>query len=224
MNWKLIKDLVELYIMEKCKDKNSINLWRKRPRYNQNGWRSRGYLPHCDKVNTTQFVTIRLADSLPITAITRMQERTLLYDHSIENKLKLQHEINQLLDQGYGECFLKDQKIASMVVEALKFNHGKKYILHEWVIMPNHVHLLLTTENENLLLNIIKSFKGYTGSEANKILNRKGQFWYREYYDRYIRNEVHYENARYYIYDNPVMAGLCSDRKDWAYSSYNFRT
>jgi REP element-mobilizing transposase RayT len=55
--------------------------------------------------------------------------------------------------------------------------------------------------------------------EANQILGRTGQFGFREYFDRYIRDERHFANAVQYIHENPVKAGLVENPEDWPFSS-----
>jgi putative DNA methylase len=67
------------------------------------------------------------------------------------------------------------------------------------------------------------SIKSYTGSEANKMLKRKGAFWQEDYFDRYIRNSKHYVAVVDYIENNPVKARLCKNPEDWPYSSAYFR-
>src|SRR5262245_15066123 len=66
---------------------------------------------------------------------------------------------------------------------------------------------------------IVHSWKSFTAHECNKILNRTGKFWEREPFDRYIRNQRHFDNALVYIEGNPVKAGLCQDPTDWRWSS-----
>ena len=89
--------------------------------------------------------------------------------------------------------------------------------------MPNHVHTLFTPEPGWTLSQIAHSWKSYTASECNRVLTRKGEFWQREPFDRYIRNEQHYENAVSYIEHNPVKAGLCDKPEDWRWSSAYLR-
>jgi hypothetical protein len=66
---------------------------------------------------------------------------------------------------------------------------------------------------------VLHSWKSFPSKEANKLLKRSGRFWMEEYYDRYIRNEKHFEAEKYYIEQNPVAAGLCRVAEDWPYSS-----
>lgn len=130
--------------------------------------------------------------------------------------------VERYLDAGHGECWLKDERIADLLEESLKFHNGKKYRLSSWVVMPNHVHFLVTPLEGNDLSGILHTLKSYTAHEANKILGRSGQFWQREAFDRYIRNEKHFSNTVRYIEENPVKARLCVHSSLWKYSSaYN---
>ncbi len=100
-----------------------------------------------------------------------------------------------------------------------------RYILFRWVIMPNHVHLIIKplvnpeTGEDFPLEKILHSIKSFTGHQANKILNRSGQFWQHESYDHIIRNEKEFINKVLYIDYNPVKAGLCENPEDWEWSS-----
>ncbi|WP_222435079.1 hypothetical protein, partial [Bacillus pumilus] len=66
---------------------------------------------------------------------------------------------------------------------------------------------------------IMHSIKSYTAHEANRILGRKGSFWFKEYFDRYIRDGKHYQATVRYIDENPVKARLCQNVEDWEFSS-----
>jgi REP element-mobilizing transposase RayT len=69
------------------------------------------------------------------------------------------------------------------------------------------------------LSGIIHSWKSFTSKRGNAILGRQGAFWFREYYDRKIRDEEHFKNAVVYIHNNPVKARLCGVSTDWRFSS-----
>ena len=120
--------------------------------------------------------------------------------------------------------WLKEKNIAEIVEESLLWGHKKRYELFSYCIMPNHIHILMRPmkiENENKfyeLKDIMYSHKRFTARDANKILNRKGDFWYREFYDHYIRNENEFRNVLRYIYHNPVKAGLVSEPEDWRFN------
>ena len=73
------------------------------------------------------------------------------------------------------------------------------------------------------LPDILHSWKSFAANQANKIMGRRGEFWQREYLDRYIRNAEHYAQAVAYIEENPVKAGLAKVKTDWPWSSARFR-
>ena len=167
------------------------------------GWHSRGYLPHFDGGELAQFITFRLFDSLPKAILIQWKEELRL-EKSAEAESVMRRRVEAYLDQGHGSCYLKNVEVATMVQNALLFHDRLKYRLSAWVIMPNHVHLLCTPLGYSLA-QIMHSIKSFTASEANKILNRAGRFWQKEYFDRYIRNARHYAKVVAYIENNPVI-------------------
>ena len=186
------------------------------------GWHSRGYLPHFDGSQITQFVTFRLRDSLPQQLLeTWRTELKKEVDVDIEAMLRRRIEI--YLDHGYGQCYLKNPDVADVVQRSLLFFDGDRYKLSAWVIMPNHVHALMTPHEGRELSKILQSLKSYSANEANKILSCQGKFWQQESFDRYIRNHKHFVSVVRYIENNPVKAGLCKLLEDWPYSSARFR-
>ena len=186
------------------------------------GWHSRGYLPHFDAAEITQTVTFRLADSLPQTVLERWK-RELTEGSATKADSVLRRRIEHYLDQGYGSCALGDARIATVVQRSLLHFDDARYRLSAWVVMPNHVHLLLTPDSPWSLSQIMKHLKSYTSHQANKILGRTGQFWMEDYFDRYVRDSKHFANAISYIEKNPVKAGLCARASDWKFSSARFR-
>ena len=186
------------------------------------GWHSRGYLPHFDGTAVPQFITIHLADSIPQKVIRRWQEELKSLKHEQERSL-LQRRIERYLDQGYGEAFLKDTSVAAMVQDSLLRFEGTRYHLFAWVVMPNHVHSLMTRFENYELKDILHSLKSYTAHEANKMLHRRGQFWIEDYFDRYMRNQEHFRKTVQYIENNPVKARLCERPSDWPFSSAWFK-
>ena len=186
------------------------------------GWHSRGYLPHFDGRAMPQFITFHLADSVPLKVIQRWREelKSLKYE---QERILLQKRIERYLDHGYGEALLKVPQVARMVQDSLLKFDGIRYHLFAWVVMPNHVHSLMTRFEEYELSDILHSLKSFSAHEANNLLGRTGQFWIEDYFDRYIRNEEHFEKTVKYIENNPVKAGLCLEPEDWPYSSAWFK-
>lgn len=185
-----------------------------KPKLNRTDWGcyNQAYLPHFDAPQKLQFVTFRLFDSMPQTVLDRF--RTEATQNS-----EFRKSIEHYLDSGFGECWLRRKDIAEQVRDALKFNDKIKYDLISWVIMPNHVHLLLTPKKNVHLPNILHSIKSFTAQMANKLLQRNGQFWQHESFDRYIRNYKHFAAVVRYIEQNPVKAGLCDAAEEWTFSS-----
>jgi REP element-mobilizing transposase RayT len=161
------------------------------------GWHSRSYLTHFDSQETIQFVTFRLADSLPRHAIERIRMQKEVLQH-------LDHE----LDTGLGVCWLSRSEIASLVEAALFHFDGQRYRLLAWCLMPNHVHVVVEMLDGHSLSKVIWSWKSFTAKQANIALRRSGPFWDVDYFDRYMRNEEHLYRTIEYVEQNPVKAGL----------------
>ncbi|WP_194973826.1 HsdR family type I site-specific deoxyribonuclease [Aquiflexum lacus] len=172
-----------------------------------------GNLPHRNKDGLIQFITFRLADSLPQEVLKEIEAeiKNLSDDiRDVEKRKKYQY----WLDKGLGSCALANREMAQVVQEALLHHDGDKYNLLAWSIMPNHVHVLIRTSGD--LVRIIQSWKSFTGKWAlqnNKRFNlgidkEAAQFWMPEYWDRFIRDDEHFNNTVRYILNNPVKANL----------------
>jgi REP element-mobilizing transposase RayT len=190
--------------------------------YQPKGWHSRGYLPHFDAGEVFQSITFRLYDSMPQGLLEEWRRDLAREADDFEDRLR--YRIEAYLDRSYGACYLSNDRIANLTQSALLHFDGERYRLSAWVIMPNHVHLLAAPCFGYSLSNIMHSLKSYTAQQANKTLVRKGRFWFEDYFDRYIRNAKHFENAVAYIESNPVRAGLCETARDWRFGSAWFRS
>lgn len=188
----------------------------KDPRY----WHSRGYLPHFDQDGFTQFVTLRLADSVPQLVLDRWHIELKSGEISDAGVCR---RIEYYLDQNYGEGWLRVPEIANILQETLLKWDGERYRLIAWVIMPNHGHILLSPFEGHRVSDIMHSIKSFTAHFANDLLKRKGRFWAKEYFDRYIRDQRHFANTLAYIENNPVKAKLCKLPCEWPYSSAYFK-
>jgi REP element-mobilizing transposase RayT len=178
------------------------------------GWHSRGYIPHFDEPGLIQSITFRLADSLPPDVVQRLKE-----EKDEVSDLARRQLIETYMDAGYGACHLRDPRIGSLLQEALLHFDGERYLLAAWVIMPNHVHVIVEIMSGYPLDKVVGSWKSFTAKKANRILRRNGRFWYPDYFDRYIRDDRHYANSVKYINENPVKAGLVQKAEEWPYSS-----
>jgi REP element-mobilizing transposase RayT len=177
------------------------------------GWHSRGYLPHFDAPNVTQLVTINLADAFPVARHTEWEPFLRLPDKS-ESRRRLE----AWLDRGFGECWLRESEIASVVESKLLEKHNQQYALLAWIIMPNHIHVLVNVW-QTPLGTLVKHWKGGAAAASNRLLGRRGQFWQEDYWDTLIKHEKHRAQAIRYVENNPTKAKLVSDPKEWTWSS-----
>ena len=183
--------------------------------------RTRGYLPHIFQPNSIYFVTFRLADSLPAAVLLKCKEKaqSRAFDHSDKRvNYRYQRAIQDYLDTSNGDCWLKKPEIASMVNNAIRYFNNQRYELLVWTIMPNHVHVLFKLLGDISVSSILHSWKSFTSKEANKILNRTGEFWQREYFDILTRSERQLEFFLRYVLNNPVKAGLCEQIFQWPWT------
>lgn len=165
-------------------------------------------LPHVDLIGYYQFITFRTQDSL-----TPYLQK--IYARDIHNSQK-QLLIDEYLDSSTDGAYLVDEKIEICKNVFLE----KERVYYEiicFAIMPNHIHILL--KQIEPLLKIIKYLKAKSTIELNKSMDRKSQFWAKDYYDRAIRNEAHFKTVYNYILNNPYKANL-KDINKRVYSIY----
>ncbi|PWT98527.1 MAG: hypothetical protein C5B51_28955 [Terriglobia bacterium] len=119
-----------------------------------------------------------------------------------------------------GPAWLRDPRIANLVAHAIVIGESERhfYELCAWVVMPNHVHLLILPQVSVAVL--MRWLKGSTARAANRILDRTGQrFWQDESWDHYLRNSDQLNRSIAYIEGNPVSAGLADSAEDWPWFS-----
>jgi REP element-mobilizing transposase RayT len=200
--------------------------------------RTRGYLPHLEVPESTYFLTFRLAGTLPQNVLSGFLEKRehmrkypphknqTLNDAEIQRLKYLEStKVQEYLDKGIGECWLRDTPIATIVKNSIEHFDSVKYVSHAWRIMPNHVHWLFTPiktdkngKLDSLLIEIIQGVQSFTAHQANKQLKRTGAFWNREYYDHLIRSSEEFGRLITYTIQNPVKAGLCKNWQDWPWT------
>jgi putative transposase len=180
-------------------------------------WYSRGYLPHAD-FPSLQFVTFRLADSVPKPLLSQWkEEHRHLLPH--QQRINLWRRIEAYADAGAGACWLRRVDAAQCLISHLVGKHESELDLKAWVIMPNHVHMLVGIPDGCSLPILMKSIKGASARDINLLVGRRGRLWHREYFDRFIRDEQHYANTAAYIENNPVKARLAKAPEEWPFSS-----
>lgn len=108
---------------------------------------------------------------------------------------------------------------ASIVEESLFFSNGDRFLLDAYVIMPDHVHLLIRPITGWSLAAILRGLKGFSAWEINRTLKRHGSVWQAESFDHLIRNNADWLDKFDYIHNNPMKAGLVSRPQDYPFSS-----
>jgi len=103
---------------------------------------------------------------------------------------------------------LKDAANAKTVADSLLKFDGDRYWMTDFVVMPNHVHMLVSFANDDSMLKQCEEWKRFTGRTINQRLEQSGRFWQQDGFDHLVRSEVQFEYFRRYIADNPRKAGL----------------
>lgn len=181
--------------------------------------RSRANLPHWNQEGTTYWVTFRLADSLPQEKIKPWKdERDIWIRHHPEPwsdadwreyNDQFGDRIDDWLDAAEGECHLRRPEVRAPVAGCLNRFDGDRYKLGPWVIMPNHVHLLICPTAGRTLPKIMQGIKGVSAKECNSLLGRTGKpFWQQESFDHIVRSQAQYDHLAQYIARNPLKARL----------------
>ena len=125
-----------------------------------------------------------------------------------EFKNRFRHRWQDRLDHCHGECELRDQKLATLVANSLRHFDEDRYLLTDFVIIPNHVHLLAAFPDESSMLKQCESWKHYTATQINRELGRSGRFWQQDGFDHLVRTEEQFRYLRGYVQENPSRAGL----------------
>jgi REP-associated tyrosine transposase len=188
-----------------------------------------GRLPHWYQPGATYFVTFRTADSVPqplVRAWHRRRDdwlrRAGIDPHAPDWKAQLRREPDlqeeyqakftrkflQYLDRGYGECVLSQRRAAELVAGALRHFDGERYHLGDFVVMPNHVHLLVCLLGETEIEAQCTSWKRFSAGEINRLLGRRGRFWQEESFDHLVRSAEQFEGLQRYVAENPRRARL----------------
>jgi putative transposase len=190
-------------------------------------------LPHWRQDGATYFVTFRLADALPKSVVAQWDDEKRLWlaardidyhpdsaDWLAAFKAKLSpkersefhqlfnRKLNHHLDQGLGACHLRGDPCLNIVRQKLLQHDGTDYHLGDFVLMPNHVHLLINLIQGIDLERVMQRIKGGSSFLCNQALGRRGRLWQREYYDHLVRDGTELSAFQKYVRENPQKAGI----------------
>lgn len=175
-------------------------------------------LPHWQQKGAVYFVTFRLADAVPRRLLAQWEDDRnawlRVHPEPWSNEVECEYHqrfsgaIERWLDAGHGACLLRRRECAEIVAETLRHFEGERVIMISSVVMPNHVHAIFIQNPEWALEKVMQSWKRFTAREINKLLERSGLLWQRDYFDRLVRDEKHFANCVRYIRRNPEKANL----------------
>ena len=175
-------------------------------------------LPHWQQEGATYFVTYRLADSIPKDLMDEwlaekakwVADHPQPWDEATEGAFHrlFTARMDALMDKGHGACVLRDWNLRTILSESFASFEGVRYVMHSWVAMPNHVHLLFTLAEDVKLEAMVGGWKKFTARNINGSLGKNGALWQKDYFDRVIRDWGHFAKVARYIRANPKKAGL----------------
>lgn len=126
------------------------------------------------------------------------------------------HRLHLEVDKGHGSCRLRDPSVREELAKSLRHFHGIRLWLGDYVIMPNHVHAIMTPIGSHALEDILGSIKKWVSRKIGARIHSQdaehssNSFWQQESYERIIRDEVELARFREYIARNPLEAKLPS--------------
>jgi type I restriction enzyme R subunit len=185
--------------------------------------------PHWSQAGAVVFVTFRTSDSIPREVIERwdrekrewlrqrgrdsgqhwslviptLSERDRADFHTTFDRCR-----EAYLDTCHGRCLLKRPELATIVADSLLHFDGQRYRMGDFIVMPNHVHLLAVFPAADAMRAQCGSWLHYTAFRINQSTDERGSFWQDEPFDHLVRSPEQYEHLRQYIADNPLKAGL----------------
>jgi len=113
---------------------------------------------------------------------------------------------------------LQTDSMAGLFVDVLlHYRQKQQYLLHEFAVMPDHVHLLITPQQS--LESAMQLIKGGFSFRAKRELGFRHEIWQPSFYDRRVRDAEEYFAFREYIRQNPLKRGLARKGEDYRYSS-----
>jgi REP element-mobilizing transposase RayT len=163
----------------------------------------RGNLPHWTLERVLYFVTFRLADSVPAAASARRRpDSSSIIDRRAPRFDVLAFE--RWFDHGLGSCVLANPTCRAIVEDAIRYFANERYYLDEFVVAPNHVHVLVAPWAPWSLSGILQSWKSFTSRRIrdhlrDRVPSLRERVWQRESFDHVVRTPLALDEYRTYI-------------------------
>ncbi|WP_436717577.1 hypothetical protein U8335_12460 [Roseiconus lacunae] len=192
---------------------------------------SEHHRPHWSQAGAIVFLTFRAKDSIPRDVLQRWEReknewivrhahadppwRNALPTLSPDLRNRFKKEFNRcredFLDTCHGACVLRRPVLAKIVADSLLYFDGVRYRMGDFIVMPNHVHLMASFASEDSMGAQCDSWLHFTAMKINSHLGQKGKFWQQEPFDHLVRSPEQYQYLRRYIRDNGAKAKLQKD-------------
>jgi len=187
-------------------------------------------LPHWRQPGASYFLTFRLWDSLPKAVVDDYRREQDQWQEQLACELASPHglsasteenyeaflirryrQMETLMDEAHGSCVFKAPDVRAIITDTLLHFHKVRYLMHGLVVMPNHVHLAVHPLNHWHVEDLLHSWKGFSALMVNKRLERKGQLWQYDSWNRIVRDAQHWHRIMRYIVNNPARAKCWND-------------
>jgi len=114
--------------------------------------------------------------------------------------------------------------MCNLFIDVLRgYTVDRKFTIHDFVVMPNHVHLLISVPGEMMIERAMQLIKGAFSFRARKELGFRGEIWQRGFSDVGVRDTESFQMHRQYIEQNPLRAGLARLPEEYPYCSAHLK-
>ena len=177
------------------------------------------HMPHWTKNGVVYHISFRLFDSVPVAKRMEWEEsRRVLDDKWRKGEILSEDELREMkylysaniesyLDSGYGECILRNDGALAVVRDTLMHDNGKKYRIHAFGIMPNHVHIIVEFPEASRMPEVLQQWKSVSAHRLNHMLGRKGEVWQTDSYNHIIRTSEEYKFQMNYVVGKNAVVG-----------------
>lgn len=123
-----------------------------------------------------------------------------------------------------GKSLFQTERMANLFIEVLRsYVRARKFTVHDFVVMPNHVHILMTLPGDISIEKTMQLIKGSFSFRVKRELGFQGEVWQRGFSDVRVTDDRSFCLHQAYIHHNPVKAGLTSAPEEYAYGSARLR-
>jgi putative transposase len=117
-----------------------------------------------------------------------------------------------------GKRLLQSERNAELLIDVLRSLVAEhKFKLHDFVVMPDHVHLLVEVDGDMTIEKAMQFIKGRFSHRLTQEFGHKGEVWQRGFAEEQVLNQQVFESHRRYIAENPVKAGLSASAEEYPY-------